>query len=657
MKDRPVDEIVWRPDPSVFAESSIGRLAARAGARTFAEIAAKAADDPRWFWAAAADEVGLRWMSPYEDVIDLSDGIAFPHFFRGGKLNWADYTVDRWVAKGRGDVEAIWWEGDDQTQRSLTYTELQGLIDLTAGAFRALGVERGDVIGMLLPMIPEAIVTLLAAAKIGAIVAPMFSGFGPKPVSERLTDSGAELLVTCDGFPRRGRLVPLKEVADEALESAPSVRSVVVVRRSGQDVPMTSGRDVWWDDEVGKYAPVVAAEPMDAEDPCLLLYTSGSTGKPKGCVHTHSGLPFKFAQEARHGLGIDEGDRVLWLTDMGWVMGTWLTTAALTNGATAVMFEGVPDHPDPGRLWQTVGRAGATVLGLAPTAVRSLMAHGDSWVDHDALSSLRAIGSTGEPWNLGPWWWCFEQVGRSQLPIVNMSGGTECGASIVSNSIYEPIKPMAFSGPTLGMAADIFDAEGRSVRDGVGELVVREAWPGMTKALWDGPERYLDTYWSMYNGAWRQGDFAHIDSDGFWFLNGRSDDTIMLAGKRVGPAEVETVLVSDPDVIEAAAVGVPDDVKGEALVCFVVLSAGVDAASTVDRLVDAVVRAEGKTVRPRAIYSVPDLPRTRNGKVMRRIARAAYLHADVGDVTALENPQALEAYAELVGEDGRPTPN
>jgi acetyl-CoA synthetase len=627
-------------------------MAARHGVDSFEEVARRAVDDPEWFWAAAADDVGLRWMQPYDKVLDLTDGIAFPHFFPGGRLNWADYTVDKWVDAGHGDVEAIWWEGDDGSHRALSYAELKGEIDRAAGALRALGVGVGDVVAMLLPMIPEAVVALLAVAKIGGIVAPMFSGYGPRPVADRLVDSGAKVIITCDSFPRRGRSVRLKQIADEAAADAPQLEHMVVVRRSGEAVDIASGRDHWWHEVVPGATPVADALSMDSEDPCLLLYTSGSTGRPKGCLHTHAGMPFKFAQEARHGLAVDVGDRVMWVTDMGWVMGAWLTTAALTNGATMVMFEGVPDFPSPARLWDVVTRAGVTVLGIAPTVVRALMAHGDRWPDEAEMGALRAIGSTGEPWNLDPWWWCFDHVGKGRTPIVNMSGGTECGASIVASTVFQPIKPMAFSGATLGMAAAVFDADGHPVRGEVGELVVREPWPGMTKGLWDGTERYLETYWSRFPGAWLQGDFAHIDADGFWFLHGRSDDTIMLAGKRVGPAEIESVLVSDPSVVEAAAVGVPDDVKGEALVCFVVLRDGDVLADVGARLEEAIVAAEGRTVRPKHIHQVAELPKTRNGKVMRRIAKAAYLGQAIGDVTALENPESLRWYESLHAEGG-----
>ncbi len=640
-------EVAWSPRPGDFESSPVGRMAARHGIATFEELSERSIAEPEWFWAAAAEDVGINWMRPYEEVIDLSDGVEFPHFFRGGQLNWADFSVDRWVRQGRREQAALWWEGDDGAGAELTYGELKERIDQAAGAFRAYGIGQGDVIAMLLPMIPEAVVTLLAGAKIGAIVAPLFSGYGPQPIRDRLEDSGAKLVVTCDGFPRRGRPVRLKEVADAAMAGIDTVQHVLVVARLETGAPMAEGRDVPWDEALAKGEPVVDAPAFDVETPCLLIYTSGSTGRPKGCVHTHGGMPFKFAQESRHAMGVEEGTRVLWLTDMGWVMGPYLVAAALTNGGTAVLFEGTPDHPGPNRLWDVAERSRTNVLGIAPTVVRALMAHGDSWPDRHALDDLRVIGTTGEAWNIEPWWWCFRHVGKSRAPIVNFSGGTECGASILAASLYQPIKPASFSGHTLGMAADVFDQDGVSRRGQVGELVVTKPWPGMTKGLWDGPERYLETYWSRFDHAWLQGDFAYVDRDGFWYVLGRSDDTIMLAGKRVGPAEIESLLVDDGSVVEAAAVGVPDQVKGESLVCFVVLSDGADADSTVLRLHELVAARAGKTVRPKAIHVVGALPKTRNGKVMRRVARAAYLGQDAGDTSALDNPEVLGLYRDL----------
>lgn len=638
-------EVAWTPPPGAFEASPIGRMAAAHGIADLDTLVARALDDPEWFWAAAADDVGLEFTKPYDTVLDLSDGAPYPHFFAGGELNWADYSVDRWVRNGRGDHEAVWWEGDDGAHRTLTYQQLKDEIDLAAGAFSDLGVGVGDVIGLYLPMVPEAIVTVLAGAKIGAIVAPMFSGFGPEPVRHRLVDSEAKLVVTCDSFPRRGKQIPLKRTADEAIRGADSVESVLVVRRSGtDDLDMIDGRDRWWDDALAEAEPVVDAPPFPVETPCLLLYSSGSTGRPKGCVHTHAGMPFKFAQEARHGLGVDENARLLWLTDMGWVMGSYVITAALTNGGTAVFFEGVPDHPEPDRLWAVAARSRTTVLGIAPTVVRALMGKGDEWPARHDLSKLQAIGTTGEPWNIEPWWWCFRHIAGERIPIVNMSGGTECGASILASTLVSPIKPAAFSSNTLGMAADVVDDDGNPVREEVGELVVRRPWPGMTKGFWGDDDRYEDTYWSRFPGLWQQGDFAYIDPDGFWYLLGRSDDTIMLAGKRVGPAEVESVLVDDDDVIEAAAVGVPDDVKGESLVCFVTVRPDADLDGIGARLAQVVVDGHGPTMRPKAVHVVDELPRTRNGKVMRRVAKATYLGEQLGDVTALDNPETLAGF-------------
>jgi acetyl-CoA synthetase len=636
--------VAWTPPPGAFRASPAGRMAARHGISDPLLLADRAARDPAWYWAAGAEDVGISWMRPYDTVVDLSRGVEHPQFFAGGLLNWADFSVDRWVRDGRGAARAVWWEGDDGSTVTLTYAELKDRIDTAAGAMRAHDVGEGDVVALLLPMIPEAIVTVLAAAKIGAIVMPLFSGYGAQAVRTRLEDSGAKLLVTCDAFPRRGRPVPLKRVADEAVRDLPGLTAVLVVRRLGVDVPMTAGRDHWWDEECAAAEPVEDAVPMAADAPCLLLYTSGSTGKPKGCVHTHAGLPFKVALEARHGLGVDETSAMLWLTDMGWVMGSFVITAALTNGGTAVFFEGVPEWPEPDRLWAVAERSATTVLGISPTAVRALMAHGDSWPARHDLAHLQAIGSTGEPWNIEPWHWCAEHVGKGRVPIVNISGGTEIGGSLLCGSTYLPVKPASFVGPTLGVVADVVDEAGSSVRGEIGELVVRSVWPGMTQGFWRDDERYLETYWQRFPGIWHHGDLAYVDADGFWYLLGRSDDTIKVAGKRLGPAEVESVLVADERVVEAAAVGVPDDVRGEALVCFVVLRRGEDPGAATEGLHGVVARALGRAMAPRAVHVVDALPKTRNGKILRRVARASYLGVPPGDLTSLEDAAILDRW-------------
>ena len=634
-------EEVWKPDPATFAAAPLGRMAARYDLHDVESVYRKAAEDPNWYWQAAEQDIGLRWMQPYDEIVDMSGGVEFPRYYAGGRLNWSDYAVDKWVDLGRGDHVAVKWMGDGGERRDVTYSELHELITRAAGALRAAGVERGDSVGLLLPMVPEAAVAELAAARIGAITVPMFSGYGPPAIRERMEQSSARVLITADGFPRRGRSVPLKVNVDEALDGL-DIDRVLVVDRIGRKDALTSDHDRWWHEELADATPVVHAESMDADDPCLLLFTSGSTGRPKGTVHTHAGMPFKLALEARHGMGMDETGTLLWMTDMGWVMGSFIIAAALGNGGTAAMFEGTPDWPEPDRLWSVAGELGVTLLGISPTAVRSLMRHGEDWADRHPLPDLRVIASTGEPWNVEPWMWCYRHVGKERMPIINISGGTECGGSLVCGSIHLGAKPTSFAGPTLGVSTDVVDEAGNSVRGEVGELVARAPWPGMTKSLWHDRERYLESYWQQYPGMWHQSDFAYVDPDGYWYLLGRSDDTMNVAGKRVGPAEVESVIVGNDNVVEAAAVGVPHDVKGTALMVFVVLQDGVKLADVQDELI-AQARADlGPALVPSAFHQVNDLPKTRSGKVLRRLIRAKYVGEPLGDVSSLENPDALK---------------
>ncbi|MFN3337752.1 MAG: AMP-binding protein, partial [Thermomicrobium sp.] len=425
-------------------------------------------------------------------------------------------------------------------------------------------------------MLPETALVTLALGWLGAIAVPIFSGFGPEAVATRLQDSEAAFLVTADAFPRRGQLVRLKEIADRALAHCPTVRRVLVVRRSGTDIPWVSNRDHWWHERLAAVSIGPAATLTDATSPYMLIYTSGTTGRPKGTVHVQAGFPIKAAHDLAYCFDVQTDDRVLWLTDLGWMMGPWLIQGTLLLGATAVLYEGTPDWPTADRLWQLVARHRITVLGLTPTVVRALMARNAAPQERHDLSSLRAFGSTGEPWNPTPWWWLFETVGARRRPIINYSGGTEIGGGIVGCTTIEPQAPCAFTGPVPGMAADVVDEAGRSVRGRVGELVIRQPWVGMTAGFWRDPDRYLATYWSRWPHLWVHGDWALVDDSGFWYILGRSDDTLKIAGKRLGPAEVESVAVAHPAVQEAAAIGIPDPVKGEALVVFCILRRGTE---------------------------------------------------------------------------------
>jgi acetyl-CoA synthetase len=439
----------------------------------------------------------------------------------------------------------------------------------------------------------------------------------------------------------------MKETADEALAQCPTVQRVLVYRRLGREVPWTAGRDRWWHEAVAGQSDRCAPVPVEADRPCLIIYTSGTTGRPKGTVLTHGGFLLKCAHDFAYCHDVGEDDRLFWLTDLGWLMGPMLFTAAQALGATAVVFEGVPDYPKPDRLWALVERHRITVMGMSPTAVRALMPHGPEHVHAHDLSSLRILGSTGEPWNPEPYRWLFENAGKARIPISNYTGGTEISGGILGCFPIAPIKPCSFTGPIPGMAAEVYDDHGRPVRGAVGELVVTKPWPGMTAGFWRDPARYEETYWSRWKDVWVHGDWATIDADGFWYIQGRSDDTLKIAGKRLGPAEVESVLVGHPAVAEAGVIGVPHEVKGEAIVCFVVLRPGHAPDDALRReLEERVASQMGKALKPDRVLFTRDLPKTRSAKIMRRVIRATYLARDPGDLSSLENPAAVKAVAE-----------
>ena len=653
---RDVPDAPWRPSAEEREHSRLGRFMRGLGLADLEALQARAAVDPAWFWGAAADDLAIPWRRRPRAVADLSAGPEWSRWWIGGEFNYAEACIEPRAARDPGG-EALVWEGDDGAVRRFTNAELRAAVHEAAAMLRARGVVAGDRVGIYLPMLPETVIAVLALGLLGAIYTPIFSGYGATAVAARLRDAEASLLITADGFRRRGGIVDLKSVADEAVNEAPSVRSVLVVRRLGDGetrTPWIPGRDAWWDEAlaaaVGDAVPELppGVPPTDPETPYMIIYTSGTTGRPKGAVHVHGGFPIKGAQDLAHSFDLSAGDTLFWFTDLGWMMGPWAISGALLLGARLVMYEGAPDWPDAGRLWSLVARHRITHFGVSPTLIRALRAHGEAPVrDHD-LGSLRVIGSTGEPWNPDPWRWCFDVVGGGRLPIVNYSGGTEIAGGIVGCSLLRPIRPTSFNGPCVGMAADIVDGDGRPVRGAVGELALRAPWPGMTRGFWaePGDERYLETYWSRIPGLWIHGDWAATDADGYWYIHGRSDDTLKVAGKRVGPAEVEACAVAHPAVLAAAAIGIPDELKGEAIVVLCVPRPGVAWDEAVAREVAGlVVHDLGKPVRPKAVVAVADLPRTRSGKVMRRVARAAWLGLDPGDTSALENPGVVDLIA------------
>ena len=642
-----VQQVVWRATEADVARSRTAEFMALHGIETYEDLVRRSTDDIEWFWEAAIEYLGIPFSSPYHTLLDDTSGIAFPRWFVGGRLNLSEACLDRWAAEDPDRI-ALVAEREDGSQRTYTFGGLLELVERAAGALDKADAAKGDTVAVYLPMTPEGIISMLAIARIGAIYLPIFSGFGAEAVASRLEVSDPAVVITADGYTRRGFPVAMKEVADRAIEMSGVTPVVMVVSYVGRaDLPWTPGRDRSWEEalETAERMPAVAT---DSEDPVLLAYTSGTTGKPKGVVHVQGGLTLKLAAEGAFQCEMQPDDRVMWMTDMGWIMGPWTVIAGMANGASVGCYDGAPDYPSPARTWELVGSMGLTILGISPTLVRALQPHGAGHAAATDLSTLRAFGSTGEPWNPDPWWWLFRDVGGERVPIINFSGGTEVGACLLSVNILQGIKPVSVGGPSLGMAIDVYDQDGQPVREEVGELVCTKTWPAITRDFWGDDDRYFGTYWGRWPDTWVHGDWASIDADGFWYLHGRSDDTLNIAGKRIGPAEIESAVVAHPDVVMAAAVGVPHPVKGEAIAVYAVTTGtSDDSDDLLTELSDLVVASLGKAFCPIAMRLVDDLPRTRSAKIMRRVVRARALGEDTGDLTSLENPAAVDAISRL----------
>jgi acetyl-CoA synthetase len=636
-------EIVWRPTPEHIERANLTAFMRKNGVADFDELMRRSTSDVAWFTDAVLKYLDIQFYQPYSQVVDLSEGIQFPKWCVDGKMNIVHNLLDKHQSSVISHQSAVIWEGEEGTTCTLTYEELYKQVNKAANALRSLGLGKGDAIGLFMPMTPEIVIALLAIAKIGGIILPLFSGYGAGAIASRLNDAEAKALFAADGAFRRGKPVEMKSVADEAAAQVPTLQHMIVLKRTGQDIPMQAGRDHWWNDLVEPQSDSAATEVTSAEDPLMIIYTSGTTGKPKGALHTHCGFPVKATQDMAFGTDVHQGDVIYWMTDMGWMMGPWLVFGALTLGATLLLYDGAPDFPAHDRLWELTSKHKVTQLGVSPTLIRSLIPHGDEQFKKHDLSALRCFASTGEPWNPEPWKWLFEKVGESKRPIINYSGGTELSGGIVMGNPLLPLKPCAFSAPCPGMAADVLDENGESIRNAVGELVIRAPWIGMTRGFWRDRQRYLDTYWSRWENIWVHGDFAAIDSDGLWYILGRSDDTIKVAGKRLGPAEVESILVRNQAVVESAAIGVPHEIKGSEMVVFVVLKKNISPSAELRKELRGMIVAEmGKALAPKAVLFVSDLPKTRNAKVMRRMIRAAYLGEALGDTSSLVNPEAVE---------------
>jgi len=636
------NEIVWKPSKEYIENANITRFMKKHNIKNYDELIKKSTENIEWFWDAIMKDLNVEWYQPYTKVYDDSEGIQWTKWFINGKINIVHNTLDRHAKSDKKNNIAIIWENEKGDNRKLTYYELYREVNKFANALKQLGVKRGDRIGIYMPMIPEIVIGFLAVLKTGAIAIPIFSGFGGHALASRLDIAEAKVLLTADGTIRRGKTVEIKKEADKAAKVVKSLKHVIVYKRLGIDIPWEKNRDIWWTELVNNQSDEYETEWMDSEDYAMIIFSSGTTGKPKGTVHTHGGALAQIAKELRYYFDVKENDVFFWLTDIGWMMGPWMIIGVHTFAGAIVIYEGAPNYPQPDKLWKLVEKHRITQFGISPTAIRLLMRYGEEWVEKHDLSSLKLLGSTGEPWDPDSWNWFFEKVGKKKLPIINISGGTEIVGCFLSPLPITELKPCTLRGPGLGMDIDVFDDNGKPVRGQMGHLVAKKPAPSMTRGFWNEPERYLETYWSRWPGIWYHGDWASIDEDGFWFLHGRSDDTIKVAGRRTGPAEIEAALIEHPAVSEAATIGVPDEIKGEDIVSFVVLKPGYKPDEKLrEELKNQVVKVMGKTLKPRDIKFVKDLPKTRSAKIVRRVIKATFLDEEIGDLSSIENPNAV----------------
>ena len=620
-------EFVWQPSPEQIERANLTRLQRVLGAGDYHELHQISIEEPDRFWPALIDDLGIEFSRRWDTVVDSSRGPEWSTWFVGGQVNIARVCVHRWTS----EEEAVVGLYEDGVRESLTWAEMSQQVTQLAEYLVELGVREGDRVALYMPMCPAVAVASHACAHIGAVQVPIFSGFAAPAVAARLEDSQAKVVICADWSLRRGKRI---EMTETLIGAAPSgVQFVIEWNRETRS----------WPGEVTKQPGVLPPLEVESEAPYLLAYTSGTTGRPKGALHVQGSFLVSIARELAYQLDVNRGDRIHFATDMGWIMGPWTVVGGGAVGATIVFAEGAPDWPDD-RLWRLVESEQVTMLGVSPTLIRALSPKGEP---RSNLASLRAFCTTGEPWNVDPYMWLFDRVGGTRVPIVNISGGTEVGACFLTTVITEPIKPVALGFAALGQDMDVVDQIGETVRTAqVGELVCRRPWPGMTRGIWGDNERYLETYWRRFPGVWTHGDWASRDADGYWYLHGRSDDTLNIAGKRIGPAELESAAVGSGIVAEAAAVGVPHAVKGEAAWIFCVPKPG--EVQDDARVSDAVAEALGKAFKPERILWVGALPKTRSAKIVRRAVRARVLGKDPGDLSSLENPECLEEIGRAV---------
>lgn len=642
---------IFNPSDDLVKQSNVWLWMKKHGIKDLQELLARS-QDIEWFWSEMAKEVDITWAKPYDKVLEWD--LPWSKWYVGAEYNIVVDAIDKHASSARKDKLAYIWEGEPEGEvRKLTYFDLYQEVNRLANGLKSLGIKKGDRVSIYLPMIPELPIAMLACAKIGAIHSVVFSGFSALALRDRIVDCESNLVITCDSFYRRGKTIPLKAQTDEAIDAIKdtdwtgSPTHVVVFRRTGEDVPWTDDRDLWWHELTAPQSPECDTEILDANDTLYLLYTSGTTGKPKGVIHAAGGYAVGIAATLKWIFDLKEDDTWWCAADIGWVTGhSYIVYAPLMLGVTSIIYEGAPTYPDPGRWWRIVDRYGVTVFYTSPTAIRLFMRYGEKALQGCDLKSLRLLGTVGEPINPEAWIWYWKYIGKERIQIMDTWWQTETGQQLITPLPITPLKPGSATFPFPGVTAAVLDETGNSIQGAGGALVLSNPWPAMLRGLWGEPERYKATYWMRYDGVYLTGDIARRDADGYYWIQGRADDVLSVAGHRIGNSEVESALVSHPMVAESAVIGKPHEIKGESITAFVVLREGVEISEELRNTLKEHVSVEiGKIARPDEILFVRDVPKTRSGKIMRRVIRSSALGQPVGDISTLSNPEAVEEIA------------
>ncbi|MBA4437986.1 MAG: AMP-binding protein [Nitrosopumilaceae archaeon] len=628
------------PTQKQVEESNIFRFMQKNGLSSLSELSKRAKEELEWFWQEVDKDIGVVWDSPYSQILDSSNGIAHSKWFVNGKTNIYKSTVEKFV-KSTPDKTAYHFVSEDGSTSKLTYQELDNKVSKLANGLKSMGIKKGDVVAIYLPMIEEAILAILASAKIGAVQTVIFSGYSTESLHIRLQDCNAKVLFVSDGFYRKGKPISQKETMQKAIENT-HVEKTIVVKYKGVDKYDNSKNTVYYDELVESQNSDCITEIMDSEDPLFILYTSGTTGKPKGVVHVHGGFSVFAGHQAAYLIDLQAQDVLFWPADIGWITGlVWNVYGLLIMGASSVIYDGALDFPKPDRVWKILSDFSATIFGISPTATRLFKKNNEEPLKNFSLDKIKNIPTTGEPLDEDSWWWLFEKVGKKKIPIMNLSGGTEIGGALLSVFPGMKLKPSTVGIPVPGMNLDVVDDDGNSVKNKNGYLIIRSPWPGMTRGLLNDNERFIETYWSRFDDIWFHGDYVFVDEDDLWYMRGRTDDVINVSGHRMSTAEIEHTVISHEKISDAASIAIPDDITGEAIVVFFVADSKDDAnlEQTVSNFISQKI---GKVAKPKFVFQLTDLPKTRTGKIMRRLLKSKLLGKELGDLSSLENPQILD---------------